>query len=150
MKNLTIHTPSALAGAILLGLVLVASAAVQGGGSLIPGDFNRVKIIGQPAPHEMVQISGDTPYMVPSGKLFVLTGLGRTEIGNFTTQLLVDGALAVSAQPYYQLGNGGDVSGVVLGTTVMHVPVGYTAQAGSTLEVTGSNGGRAWGYLVDA
>jgi len=151
MKNISIniHTPSALVGVLLTCTVLVSSAAVQGSSSIIPGHLSRVKMIGQAAPQEMVQISEGTAYTVPSGKLFVLTGLGRSIHGNFTIEFVVDGAVAVSARPHDQLGHGGDVSGVVFGVSVRPVPAGFTAQAGSKLDVNGPSG-RAWGYLADA
>jgi hypothetical protein len=97
-----------------------------------------------PHPSDMITVREGTPLVVPPGKLFVLTGLGSSAANAPEVTLVING------QPEAQ---------VLPGTTtydtssIKSVPIGFTAPAGSTIELVGGLGGqndaRAWGYLAD-
>jgi len=145
MKPVSIHPLSALAGAGLLGLILVASGAAQSPMPLqqLPtGQVGLVRVAGIPDPRLMLVIRDGTPLVVPAGKLLVITGLGATGFGT-SVSLSIDGTLEVTT-PLPQ--------GTAYSATVLQLPPGLTAAAGSTVHVTSSQpgGGRAWGYLADA
>jgi hypothetical protein len=110
-----------------------------------------------PSPRDMVQIRDGTPYVVPAGRLFVLTGLGTNtnagyQGGSFAT-LSLNGQQEVVGQAS---SDGGSYGAIGIGSiaSVSPVPPGFTAPAGSTIAVSGSGGGsagvgRAWGYLAN-
>ena len=144
MKPVSIHPFSALAGAGPLGLVLMATGAVQTPVPIakltrpFPGS---VQVIGIPDPREMLIIREGTPFLVPPGKILVLTALGGLT-NSLVVDLLIDGQKEDEAVANMPTANSG---------TMDPLPVGLTAHAGSTVEVaSGSIFGRAWGYLVDA
>lgn len=145
MKPITIHPLSALAGVAGLVLVALATSAAQvsspaqflasNGGPL------SVRVLGVPTAQQMVRIRGGTPFVVPQGKLLVLTGLGMGSTG--TSELRIDGQLEVAA---------GNYSPSEQYSSVVALPPGLAAGSGSTVEVVVTYGqatGRAWGYLVD-
>jgi hypothetical protein len=83
MKPL-VHFPSALAGAALATVAVAVSAAQSGAvpTPLIPAVapvhvtiVGPVRVDGVPAASEMVRVAEGTPFVVPSGKVFVLTAL---------------------------------------------------------------------------
>lgn len=89
----------------------------------------------------MVVIKEGTPFVVPAGKILVVTSLGATA-NSVVVDLLIDGQREVQAVA--NIPTGGPA-------TVGALPTGLTVRAGSSVEVlTGSIYGRAWGYLVDA
>ena len=144
MKTVSIHPFSALAGAGLLGFVLMAAAAMQ-----VPGSVQRFpvrparefRIAGIPDPRQMVVIKEGTPFVVPAGKILAVTGLGGAAQGAVVT-VWVDGTREVQAWAELSYGNA---------VTVREVPPGLVVQAGSTVLVdSGTLLGRAWGYLADA
>jgi hypothetical protein len=94
-----------------------------------------------PEPRDMVQIKQGTPYVVPAGKIFVLTGLGDAEALDYA-RLVVNGQIEAIIST--GCSNGG-------GSSLVAVPPGFTVQAGSTIsaEATGTINGRAWGYLAN-
>lgn len=149
MKPISIHPLSTLAGAGLLGLVLLASGAVHQGVAVqqLPfGPSRPVRLAGIPDPTQMLLIREGTPFVVPQGKILVLTGLGGSNhLGANTLEvtLRVDGLDEVAASirmPYGQ------------GTTIADAPPGFSLRAGATVEVLSQTGtiGCAWGYLADA
>jgi len=97
-----------------------------------------------PEPRDMVQIKEGTPFVVPNGKLFVLTGLGDIYGCSGGTDLFVDSQQEERA---------GVIAGVVANaSTVSPVPTGFAVSAGHTISLTalcGTNAGRAWGYLAN-
>ncbi len=147
MKPITIHPGSALAGAALATVSLLASSAVQTtthSAIAAPGCWrDPIQVVGIPDPRDMVQIREGQPYAVPPEKLFVLTGLGETGNGSSPILLTVDGQKELTVVEVFAQEP----------PTVAHVPTGFTVQAGSTVEVFTGNPlileGRAWGYLVD-
>lgn len=155
MKPVHVHVPSALAGAALLGLVVVAVGAVQAGAlpapvaaAVAPAHVvidNPISVVGVPAPSDMVQIAEGTPFIVPPGKVFVLTALGVSdEIGGIASvRFFIDGHAETAAQIA-----GGTLAG---GPMVTPFPPGLSAGEGKTLTVGPIAGGieaRAWGYLA--
>lgn len=80
MKTSSIHPFSALAGAGLLVLVLTATGAMQ-----VPGSVRRippctpgpVRVVGIPDPRTMLIIREGTPFVVPPGKILVVTAWAR-------------------------------------------------------------------------
>lgn len=132
-----LHLPSVLAS---LGVVLLV-VLLSSQGTLVASGF---RIEFMPHPRDMVQIREGTAFVVPAGKLFVLTGLGAIMPG--PRALRVNGVQELSAG-WHEPGPG--IAEVV---TVAPVPLGFTVAAGSTVEVGAGapNGpGRAWGYLAN-
>jgi len=157
-RSFTVH-PASLA----LGLVIAGVAFLAMGQATVPMPL-RVEYV--PHPRDMVQIWEGTPYTVPAGKLFVLTGIGST--GNhpgYCTQGVPSSPMQIPVWLSVNAGgNGspgcaqvsfvGNVAGQP-GASMWPVPAGFTAIAGSVLEVwanaqsgTIDQGARAWGYLV--
>jgi hypothetical protein len=105
-----------------------------------------------PSPRDMVQIKEGTPYTVPNGKLFLLTGLGTggdTFGGPWSTSLLVNGQTKEASVLSTYSGSGTFYSS----SGIVAMPPGFTATAGTVLEAVGGINGldaRAWGYLADA
>jgi hypothetical protein len=97
-----------------------------------------------PAPRDMVVIKEGSPYTVPGGRTFVLTGLGDISGCTGGTALYVDSQEEERA---------GVIAGVVASaSTVSPVPTGFAVSAGHTISLTaacGTNAGRAWGYLAN-
>ena len=126
---------SVLVGALLAAVVFLSMAQTTVGTPL------RVEYI--PHPRDMVQVQEGTPYVVPTGKLFVLTSLGVTTQGP-TCYLHVNGQTEVVVYV------GAPYAG---GSNMVAVPSGFTVQPGATVDVitAGSSTGyaRAWGYLVN-
>jgi hypothetical protein len=108
----------------------------------------RVIVDGIPTPQQMVRVESGIPYLVPDGKLFVLTGLGAAESSINHVRLIVNGVVEVGRD---QMLNA-SLDGSWDTTSIAPAPPGFTAAPGDILEVTveGVEAGRAWGYLVDA
>ena len=130
---------SAIAGAGLaagiFGLVSMTTAP--------PYHVLHIQTEGVPTPNQMMRVVEGTPFTVPGGKVFVLTGLGESGTGGGTTTLSVDGVPEVS----------GNLTSSCWPTLPSILPVasGFAVQAGSVVEVTGAgSASRAWGYLADA
>src|SRR5262245_62784082 len=140
MKPVSIHPLSALAGAGLLGLMLLAAGA-QSQIQVRPWR-GLVRVAGIPDPRQMLVVSEDTPFVVPAQKLFVATGLGMSTEGGPVLSLLIDGIPAVVLRMESSSGF----------PSIRSLPLGLTAPAGATITVCGGGGlsARAWGYLVDA
>lgn len=95
-------------------------------------------------PSAIVTVDPLTPLVVPSGKVFVLTALGVTsELGSGfeVARLYVNGVKEVTASP--------DLQSSKDGCSVMPVPDGVSAPAGSVVSVTGNPTPVAWGYFAD-
>jgi hypothetical protein len=141
MRSIPLH-PTSLALGIAFGFACFLS---MGQTTITPAVLgSTVRVEYMPHPRDMVQIRGGTPFTVPAGKLFVLTGIGNTEGGAGSSQiigLLVNGQREVVT-------NSNSVPSVV------PIPVGLTATSGSVVELTEVNGSqelsktRAWGFLA--
>lgn len=105
MKPVSIHPLSALAGAGLLAIMLLAAGAVQvsGGVQQIPTcPPGPVHVVGIADPNDIVLLrEEDGPYTVPAGKVLVVTGLGVEGPSNEPAELTVDGAIVASTQAFY-------------------------------------------------
>ena len=133
--KIVIAPMSALAGAAALGLVLIAVGATQGHEPLRVRVVHPVDVVGIPDPRDIIVIEAGFPYLVPAGKLFVLTAFGSSGGRPSSVTLGVDGTtvfgLYNGSGPYFS----------------MHrIPPHYTVAPGSTV----TTGGRAWGYLIEA
>lgn len=136
---------------LALGLVLGGIAFLSMSQAIVVTSPLRIEYA--PHPREMVTIRGGTPYVVPPGRVLVLTALGSTD-GNagaaFTVGLLVNGQREVTGFA----GTGTVGQHLSDGTTMKAVPLGFTVAAGSTVEVVEIIGSqtplaiRAWGYLA--
>lgn len=141
MKLIQLHPVSLLVGLAggLTGLLLMSQSAV----TTLP--TARVEV--GPHPRDMVQIREGSPYVVPPGKYFVLTGLGSIAGGGTDNVLRVNGQ--IEARTLFYAGSGP----IFTGGYLTAVPTGLAIPWGSTVEVTTSGaplgGGRAWGYLAD-
>ena len=94
----------------------------------------------------MVRVVEGQPFVVPTGKIFVLTALGQASwSGSGAPSFEIDGQDELRV-------NLGSLSTASSSSSVVPVAVGLTASAGSSVSVAGgANGnGRAWGYLADA
>lgn len=110
-----------------------------------------------PHPRDMVTIKEGTPYTVPTGKIFVLTGLGTTVLNEELSTPVVFTADGVTEQ---RGGTYGPASATVVGGSRFYhdvctgapTPPGMTYAAGVVLAVTGGaasgTDGRAWGYIA--
>jgi len=137
-SSIRMSVVSATLGALLAGAVFVSMAQTT------VGTPTRIQYI--PHPRDMVQIASGVPYTVPAGKIFALTALGR--VGSSASNqafLRVNGVVQAAGDR-----TANDSVGME------HVSPGFSAPAGSVLEVTWSNGvadpyleQRAWGYLVN-
>ena len=101
-----------------------------------------------PNPRDMVVVREGTPYIVPTGKLFVVTGVGTNTI----TIPSAAAWIAVNGQP--------EASGITQscgGTeqrSIIPLPDGLSVPGGSTIEAMGGSGlsptdARVWGYLAN-
>lgn len=146
MKPVSIHPLSALAGVGLLGLVLLATGAVQ-----TPGQFQKlgrwfpgpIQVEGIPTPQQMMRIVEGQPFTVPPGKLFVVTGLGLAQLTTgFGANLRIDGQAILT----YHWSSGVSPFG--------DVPPGLVASAGSVVSTDTTTPGGVHavvlGYLADA
>ncbi len=87
----------------------------------------------------MVVIREGMPFVVPPGKILVLTALGATSPDSAT--VTIDQTTEAIARGHTELGNA---------TSMKLLPPGLTAREGQTVAVGNSVFARAWGYLVDA
>lgn len=145
MKTIRLHPVSLLVG--LAGGVGALLLMSQSPLTTLP--TGRVEV--GPHPRDMVHIDEGSTFTVPTGKYFVLTGLGRVEQPGFAV-LRVNGQNEVSSYVNYG-SNGAYWSSSQNSTTVVPAPQGFTAQWGATIEVmtpgVPPHDGRAWGYLAD-
>lgn len=140
MKPISLHPVSLAVGAIVgVGVIMLSAQSV----STIP----TMRVEAGPHPRDMMQIREGSPFVVPPGKYFVLTGLGSSAGGGTENLLRVNGQ--VEARTLFYTGSGP----IFTGSFMSSVPSGLAIPWGSTIEVTTSGattgGGRAWGYLAD-
>ncbi len=144
MKNFSLHTPSALAGAVILGLVLLAMGIAQSSSFDARVSMKGpVQVIGQPAARDIVTIVEGVPYTVPAGRMIVITAYGTSTGINEAFNVLVDGSQAMWAD----VGTQGEKS------SYRSIPSpGLVAGSGSVVDVVcigacTNTDGRLWGYL---
>lgn len=133
------------------GFVAFCAAALAllafGQGSYSTSPTSKMEI--GPHPRDFVLVKEGTTYIVPTGKIFVLTALGGRDTPadccptSQDWRVVVDGITACRASRYRSLS----------GTSMTPAPPGLSLDAGKKLDVTGGddgeNDGRAWGYLAD-
>jgi hypothetical protein len=114
-----------------------------------------ITVHGIATPEQMMRVVEGTPFTVPAGKLFVVTGLASTGFDyapgpapRKQVQLLLNGQPALAAMMLDWQGGGSYAGG---GPTIAKVPPGFVAVAGSTVTAVDAsvNDGIALGYLVD-
>jgi hypothetical protein len=106
------------------------------------GTFPIVRVPVDPHPRDMVRIQAGETYIVPAGKMFVLTALGSFAWSGYAVALQVDGQVDCTAPGGNDLSQG----------SVSEMPIGRTIQAGSVIKVIPARQeapGCAWGYLSD-
>lgn len=134
-----LHVPSALLALGLASLVAFLSSQASPPPALLNPASIRVEYM--PHPRDMVQITQGTPYVVPPGKLFVLTALGIINGVQVSAVLTVDGGVQAIALP----------PGSSAGTQPASVATGLTVAAGSVIDLSAPApaSSRAWGYLAN-
>jgi len=149
---------SALVGAASLGVVLLTVSAFQVSvsksptqqmlGSLGISIDGPIQVEGIPTPSQMMRVVEGTSYSVPSGKVFVATGLGRAGNDNSDKATLrIDGVPVAQSLP--AIGSSNDMND---STTIRSLPPGMAAKAGQSVSVetdSSSGGGIVLGYLAD-
>lgn len=140
-------------GATCIFMLLGAAQAAGTVKLLLSGP---VEIANYPKPQNMRRIVEGTPFVVPSGKLFVVTGLGSNGHNfapgpgpNKHVRVSFDGTSVLEAM-ILEWQAGGSYSGG--GPTIPEVPPGLTAPAGTSITATDDavDLGVVLGYLVDA
>lgn len=61
-------------------------------------DLRELRVAGVPAPEDMTQIREGTPSVIPEGKLFVLTAVGRSYGTGGAHYIKVDGVIELAVQ----------------------------------------------------
>lgn len=133
MRTIPVHPASFLLGAGLAAVALLIALPAFAGDTRRPAEHT-------PRAADMVETVEGTPYTVPAGATFVLTGVGHAQVA-LPCWFLVNG------KTRYHVAGGAQPNGGL--TTNMHtVPLGTTAPAGSVLAANAQGEqGRAWGYL---
>ena len=148
---MTFHPLSVLAGGGFLGLVLVVTGAVQRSPKQTARLFtsnvrvvNPVDVVGIPDPRDIIVVEAGVPYVVPTGRILVVTALGNDllHLDSGRVDLRVDGKLELS------------FSTMRAHISMLPVPPHLTIAAGSTVDVVsvatnGPSSAEAWGYLID-
>lgn len=123
----------ALGAAVCAGLMLVMAQSA-------PGFNQAVRVQYGPHPRDMVQIKEGIPFVVPAGRILVVTGLGDVVGSGGAKWLIVNGQNELSMTPVF----------AQTPPSVAAVPTGLTFSAGSVCEVLGGAGtARAYGYLSE-
>jgi hypothetical protein len=137
LRSFTIQPLSLVLGVVFSAVVLLSMSQAP------PLNARGIVVQYGPEPRDMVQISEGAPYVVPAGKLFVLTAVGGTNW--VQVQLRLDG------QPVL-IADAGLSALSTTGTSMVAPPPGFTAPGGTTVDILrlgGSSGpARAWGYLA--
>lgn len=148
--TITLHPVSLLVGAAALGGVLSLVSAVQAPASTgaataravsqVPLTItNAIEVKGVPVPENMVQIKEGTPYVVPAGRMFVVTALGSSYGAAQQGWLNVNGQTELLV----------NLNGNIPSGNIIAVPTGLSIPGGATISVHGTGQlGRAWGYLA--
>jgi len=150
MKPITIHPVSALAGAAVISMAsLMASAQFQ---QPVVKAVVEQTINGLPTPQQMMRVVEGAPLVVPGGKLFVVTGFGALGQNGSTNSIDIefDGTPVLRGHNIVALIGTGSVTGA--GPSVLPVPAGLVATAGTSIEAVSNTSGTGvlLGYLADA
>lgn len=141
--NIRIHLPSAIAGASILGLVLLATGAQKPLIHKWPTTVEHVVTVkGIPPPEKTIRITEAEPYTVPADKLFVVTGLGKSEFSGTSPGSVI---LKFDGEAVWKATYGG-IDGDV--EPYASVPPGLVAYSGSVVS-TSTNNGVILGYLIE-
>lgn len=113
-----------------------------------------VEVTGIPRPDQLMRVVEGTPFVVPTGKLFVVTGLGSTGHAyapgpDKRVAISFNGTAVLEAMIYDWQGGGSYGGG---GPAVPEVPRGLVAAEGTSVTVAdeGTDSGVALGFLADA
>lgn len=151
-RKVALDMKSLLVGIVLPLLSLAALSQV-----LVPNRpvVQHLPLSNQVAhPRDWIIIEEGTPFLVPLGRILVITGLGQAEFDPSqasVVKLLFNNVVQTSANVPQacacQSGGSNDTP------TIRPVSVGLSAGSGTSVSISsvlGTNLGRAWGYLVDA
>jgi hypothetical protein len=140
MRPIAFHPASLVAG-FLIGLTCLISMSQVA----IPRG-TRTEVFAHP--RDFVQIRQGSPYVVPAGKILVITALG-TQLAYPSARLVT---LLIDGQQICQTGSSS--VGIDAPLSLAELASGRTVQAGSTVSVVADMDnpndtifGRAWGYL---
>lgn len=123
----------ALGAAVCAGLMLLMAQSA-------PGFNQAVRVQYGPHPRDMVRIKEGIPFVVPAGRILVVTGLGDAVGSGGAKWLIVNGQNELSMTPVFSQ----------TPPSVAEVPTGLTVAAGSSVDVIGGGGAaRAYGYLSE-
>lgn len=132
-----LHFASALCG-LLLGLLVLLCASQ----AAVTPTFPSGRFTFGPHPRDFVTIREGQPFVIPAGKVFVPTAVGRTLPGA-AVQLVVDNTVEFYAAPI--------ADGVMWTCSFFPVPGPMAFNAGQVVSIedsdTSTTRARAWGYL---
>jgi len=130
--KLTLHPGSAVVGAVLFAapFVLMSFQSQVAWPRQVPIPVSVQEMLD---PRDAVIIDKNTPYVVPSGKLLVVSAIVGANSTTAYTEIYIDG---VQVYDWYL-------------TRVFEIPDLLTVREGSTIEARGSNDPQVWGYLTD-
>lgn len=164
-SNFSFHTPSLRPVPPGCTVAAGSNIVVRGGASAsndvrawgylaepLPAGFEGkvVRVPYAPHPTDMVQFGQGSFYIVPPGKIFVLTAMGAD--GNTSNvHLRVNAQLEVTSLTQTNAPTGNPSHSLDV-PSFRPIPLGFAIPAGSIAELTSDmgNGGEAWGYLADA
>ncbi len=135
---LTLHPLSALAGAGLLGLGLLTTGSLHAASKATAVACRCAQL--RPDPRAILVIREGTPYAVPEGRRFVVTGLGSTNPTVASVVLLVDGLPEMTTH-------------TETSTTIRETPSWFSVSPGAVISAQGGDvgdpgDGRIFGYLM--
>ena len=142
--NISIHPFSALVGMAVLSMVWVSAAAMPLQGSSSDRDVNAVEVVSDPHPRDFMHLNGSQAYVVPAGKLLVVTAVGMgTQVSTGaggTYGMDVEGQAVLRVAVSHSSGTGA-------GCGMVELPGGgYVVFPGQSVTMLPTG----WGYLVDA
>ena len=145
--QLTIHPFSALIGAALVCLTMLTVGAIAVQGSSSTRDVSAIEDVNDVHPRDCIIIKNGTPYVVPAGRILVVTAFGDSDsVSTGYIHLTVDGVEEIGCKTK----DYGEGVGMITGIVPTPKP-GLILNQGQTLSFSSSDTNfRAWGYLVDA
>jgi hypothetical protein len=145
--NFSLHTGSAIAGALLLLTATFAIGAIAPQNPPMARDISAVEIMGQPRPQDYMRVQQGNPFTVPAGQTFVARGLGFA--GNpganaFSITILFDGVEVLSEYGWHV----NNIYGMFHDQKLCTIPLGIAAPEGTVVSITSSRtDGVAIGFL---
>jgi hypothetical protein len=138
MQPIQIHPASLVVGLGIASLAFLAMA--QAPVPNAPTQIQRAPPQFLAHPRDFVEIQEGVQFVVPAGKIFMLTAAGSRVYLSNPTHVLVNGVLVLMAD-----------ASVAPDPSMREVARGLTVSAGGTIDVQGPVGyARAWGFLADA